>query len=831
MPEYLAPGVYVEETSFRAKSIEGVGTSTTAFVGPCRKGPVVPGTRLRAQLPELITSFADFVRLYGGLEPLSFASNRPNYLAQSVFNYFNEGGVRLYVMRVANDDARGANSVLKGNPNVQSVDATRVAIRSRFRGSGTNGRVVFREILSSGTAGAFRDAPDGSLARGHGAQPTEPARIVGTLKPPFNVPPGAQLRVKTTDNDIANNPVVNDVVITFLGEHAEAAAPTALAPIDLQAAPAADRTLSVQFDSDPIQTIVVPQKNYTREEQLAVEVNALLQGGYAVIKAGKLVIGTDRLGFDHKVTVNPSNTFGFTGAADETSPNNQGPTNNVGKLEAVTVAEIQTLLNANKVIATTNADGRLELSTPKKGENQQLEVIDAPTANAPSAHLALGLPLRGPGEPIATGSNIHLFHKDGADWKSEAGAVQALPNDPAEVVPGLSFLSLTVLVEEGNGEQQVYDEVSFAKSSTQHLSNVLSENPTSRAQQLSQMYWMEIDPTLDSTALHGLLFPSGNRTGHADEGFTSSHQVTGGNDGTEPVAGVPTDGGTYAAAFEQLRAVEDVSIVAAPGHSSFATANYQAIQGLLISHAAQNRAYRIAVLDTPRGQTISEARAERSRIDSHRAALYYPWVVVANPLARPSRPEIETEITLPPSGFVCGIYARNDVEQGVAKAPANEVVRGALRFESDINFAQQQVLNPLGVNCLRFFSGRGLRVWGARTASSDPEWKYVNVRRFFLYLEASIDRGTQWVVFENNGPRLWANVRETVEAFLYNEWVSGNLLGANQKEAYFVRCDRSTMTQNDLDNGRLICLVGVAALKPAEFVIFRIGQKTADTRS
>ena len=138
---------------------------------------------------------------------------------------------------------------------------------------------------------------------------------------------------------------------------------------------------------------------------------------------------------------------------------------------------------------------------------------------------------------------------------------------------------------------------------------------------------------------------------------------------------------------------------------------------------------------------------------------------------------------------------------------------------------------PQGVNCLRFFYGRGYRVWGARTASSDPEWKYVSVRRYFIYLEHSIDRATQWAVFEPNGEALWANIRETVSAFLYNEWFSGALLGSKPEEAFFVRCDRSTMTQSNLDNGQLICLIGVAALKPAEFVIFRIGQKTADARS
>ena len=160
-----------------------------------------------------------------------------------------------------------------------------------------------------------------------------------------------------------------------------------------------------------------------------------------------------------------------------------------------------------------------------------------------------------------------------------------------------------------------------------------------------------------------------------------------------------------------------------------------------------------------------------------------------------------------------------------------EVVRGALRFEPAVNFGQQELLNPIGVNCLRALQGRGLRVWGARTISSDPEWKYLNVRRYFNYLGASIDRGTQWAVFEPNGEMLWANVRGTISDFLYNEWRNGALLGTKPEEAFFVRCDRTTITQNDLDAGRLICLIGVAVVKPAEFVIFRIGQKTADAKN
>jgi phage tail sheath protein FI len=286
----------------------------------------------------------------------------------------------------------------------------------------------------------------------------------------------------------------------------------------------------------------------------------------------------------------------------------------------------------------------------------------------------------------------------------------------------------------------------------------------------------------------------------------------------------------YRTALDLFNRLEDISIVACPGESSFPE-QHQAVQLALLSHCEQQRAYRIAVLDTVEEVDQQGARTERSRLDSTYGALYFPWVVVSNPLQRPGDETIPQEIALPPSGFICGVYARNDVTRGVFKAPANEVVRGALRYAQDVNFAQQQVLNPLGINCLRFFPGRGNRVWGARTISSDPEWKYVNVRRYFNYLERSIDIGTQWAVFEPNGERLWANVRETIGGFLFSEWRSGALLGESPREAFFVRCDRSTMDQNDLDNGRLVCLIGVAVVKPAEFVIFRIGQKTADAKS
>ncbi|MFL6725158.1 MAG: phage tail sheath subtilisin-like domain-containing protein, partial [Sphingomicrobium sp.] len=348
-----------------------------------------------------------------------------------------------------------------------------------------------------------------------------------------------------------------------------------------------------------------------------------------------------------------------------------------------------------------------------------------------------------------------------------------------------------------------------------YIGTVLGTDPPVAADALTNPIVLTIDPSLK---------PKDIAAGLMKDAVTGVRTVelSAGLDGTD---GPST--ADYQKAFDTLLANEAISIVAAPGSSSFA--NAADVNQILIGHAEQRRAYRIAVLDTPPKLEPTGVQLLKGKIDSTKAALYYPWVTISNPTAA-TDPLQPRQIDVPPSGAVCGIYARTDVNRGVWKAPANETVTGALGLQRDVRFGEQEILNPLGINCIRALPNRGIRVWGARTISSDPEWKYVNVRRYFIYLEASIDRGTQWAVFEPNGEALWANVRSTVSDFLYNEWVSGALLGTKPEEAYFVHCDRSTMTQNDLDNGRLVCLVGVAALKPAEFVIFRIGQKTADAR-
>ncbi|MDD7965479.1 phage tail sheath subtilisin-like domain-containing protein [Actinomycetospora sp. DW7H6] len=278
-----------------------------------------------------------------------------------------------------------------------------------------------------------------------------------------------------------------------------------------------------------------------------------------------------------------------------------------------------------------------------------------------------------------------------------------------------------------------------------------------------------------------------------------------------------------------LGEVEDIAIVAMPDIVDLPDAAQRQATGDLIRHCESLR-YRIAVVDPPQDSSLAEVRRFRAQFDSSYAALYYPWVRIVDPSRRPDPGGPTPMLDLPPSGFVAGVYARTDAERGVHKAPANEVVYGLDRFATTVTGDRQAVLNPEGVNALRFFEGRANRIWGARTMSSDPEWIYVNVRRLFIYLEHSIFRSTQWAVFEPNNQALWSSIRQSIEDFLLVAWRSGALMGNRPEEAFFVRCDRTTMTQNDLDNGRLICLIGVAPTYPAEFVIFRVGQWTADAR-
>ena len=280
--------------------------------------------------------------------------------------------------------------------------------------------------------------------------------------------------------------------------------------------------------------------------------------------------------------------------------------------------------------------------------------------------------------------------------------------------------------------------------------------------------------------------------------------------------------------FAGLEAVDEVTMLCVPDLMAayqkgvLDSEGLKAVQLAMIAHC-ELMGDRVAVLDAPPGlnaQQVKEWRVEFAGYDSKYAALYWPWIRIMDPQS--GKPTY-----VPPGGHVAGVWARSDSTRGVHKAPANEVIRGAIALETNITRGEHDQLNPIAVNCIRSFPGQGIRIWGARTLSSDPEWRYLNVRRLFNFVEKSILRGTNWVVFEPNDPKLWDSVKRTVNMFLRRVWRDGALFGRTAAEAFYVKCDEENNPAETRDAGILNVEIGIAPVKPAEFVVFRISQYTA----
>ncbi|MBV9545952.1 MAG: phage tail sheath family protein, partial [Chloroflexi bacterium] len=279
--------------------------------------------------------------------------------------------------------------------------------------------------------------------------------------------------------------------------------------------------------------------------------------------------------------------------------------------------------------------------------------------------------------------------------------------------------------------------------------------------------------------------------------------------------------------FDGLAAIDEITIVCAPDlMSSYKQGLIDdnvlvGLQKAMLTHCEQ-MGDRVAILDAPPGKDPQEMLEWRdgSMIDSEYGALYYPWIKILDPLDRTGK----RMLSVPPCGHMAGIWARTDSERGVHKAPANEVVRGALDVVSQVTDGEQGLMNPKGVNCIRSFGTRGIRVWGARTVSSDAAWKYINVRRFFNYVEDSIQHGTQWAVFEPNDFSLWQRLKRDVTSFLLRPYRDGALFGATPDQAFYVKCDTETNPPDQIDAGMVVIEIGMCPVKPAEFVVFRVTQ-------
>ncbi len=298
--------------------------------------------------------------------------------------------------------------------------------------------------------------------------------------------------------------------------------------------------------------------------------------------------------------------------------------------------------------------------------------------------------------------------------------------------------------------------------------------------------------------------PKATATDKKDEKAAAPVTAGGGRDGNF----IGRDGGPGArTGLKCLDEIDEIAIVLAPGQVS------PAVQDALLSHC-ETRKDRFAILDSPETITGGVDKLPKPR-DSKYGAYYFPWIQVYDP--------DKGNIFVPPSGHIAGVYSRTDSERGVHKAPANEIIRGALGMKYNVSKGEQDLLNPKGINAIRFMSG-AIRIWGARTLSTDPSWRYINVRRLFIMVESSIERATQWVVFEPNDHRLWKRVQRTISSFLTLLWRNGALMGTSPEQAFYVKCDDETNPPEVIDAGQLVVEIGLAPVKPAEFVIFRIGQ-------
>lgn len=392
-------------------------------------------------------------------------------------------------------------------------------------------------------------------------------------------------------------------------------------------------------------------------------------------------------------------------------------------------------------------------------------------------------------------------------WQgTAAGNLQFIKEgETPEMPPQDVFLYLAewqLIVQDDTSAEQ-YEGVSFNPDRSNFADNLLEK---------SQLICLKAHPEkLAADVLEGILNNGG--------GQWADIRLSGGSDGT--ISAGKTDASMYIGAdaapdmrrgLAAFQTLSDVSIMAVPGITD------KDVQLALVSHC-ERMGNRFAVLDMPLAdKEVSELQEYRENVDSGYAAMYHPWLQCYDSLAKRGA-------YFPPSGAIAGIYARTDNSRGVHKAPANEIVKGCTGLSVSYNEAEQGKLNPRGINLIRALPGQGIRVWGARTCSGDGNWKYINVRRLFIFIEESIRVNTNWAVFEPNDEMLWSRVEGTIRVFLTAQWRNGALAGSTADEAFFVNIGKSTMTEDDILNGRLICVIGVAPVRPAEFVIFRITQK------
>ena len=843
MPEYLAPGVYVEEKDTGAKAIEGVSTTTSGMVGVTERGP--------EGVPTLVIGFSDFRRQFGGLLDRRIYTGANWYLPHAVDGFFTNGGKRLYVVRVLPDAAQRANVELfdrgstpatattsaapvnAGDPSLLVTDATGLSVGSWVKvddGEATEYvqvhsistdrfvRVDTALEESHPSPSPVTTAASPSTATTQLAADTEEGSDEITVATATGLTVGTVLQLGTGSKrefvvvaNIAAAPVLklekapklvhatNDDVAIVTGFVGTATLTSAVDP-GATILPLTDAGNLAGYDIDKVIKIAgtIPEYRLITSLPVSITLESPLQSLHSADRplgerAPQVAVeAIDRGGWgnDLYITVEDDDptldTFINVINAQQLELKSTvgievGTVLEVGYKRATpTVAEVPGELQKVTNVTSTKVD----LAAP-------LAAAVAPGARIRTREFRLSVALR------------QLNPNTGKLRTIESEGHRHLSMDPRHTryfakVIGHIWRNDIDTPRQADGRTQ-------GESDLIRIEDILLNSPLAEST-------IRLGPDLNTNTLpDGRVVAVPSKLSGGDDAITSITKET--------YIGVDDLNPNDRRGLFALKNIEEISIVAIPGHTE------QEVQQALLDHCELMR-YRFAVLDAHSGDRIAEVQEHRSLYDSKYGAFYHPWLMIDDPF--PDNPRIGGQIAIPPSGHVIGIYARSDIERGVHKAPANEVVRGIAGLEASLAKEHQDILNPRNINVIRNFrdANRGLRVWGARTLSSDPDWKYINVRRLFIFMEHSIDRGTQWVVFEPNSELLWQRVRRVISSFLRAVWRDGALMGLTPEEAYFVKCDRTTMSQSDIDNGRLIVEIGVAPVKPAEFVIFRIGQWT-----
>jgi len=926
MPEYLSPGVYIEEVPSSLKAIEGVSTSTGAFVGRADRGtvpgyvwpgsgtPQLPFTPTGGFVltedpsPILVTSFAEFQRQFGLPLPIPIPSDPTDFgfLGWAVKAFFDNGGKRVYVARIV--DPTDTASTMRA--------AQGVAYRLLRSASKTDKTLFLRSTrgLKVGDAITFIRHSDGQNALGT----PDLAAIADGGAAPFALHSGDSVKVTSGGGSVTG-------VWTGTPASVKSTAATATFPglpgttLQLRVGGPGSPQQNITFTGDAVTPLSVPPTL----SEVADFLSRRVQGANVFFDSGaqQLVIETEAAGTSAQLLVSGTAVAPLTLLA--VTPGG----GNVADIEHVTIGEIAAqLILPGKIAAGDNGAGALRIASIATGAAASVTLDEQPAGSGALSRLGYGAvatvtkngstgvspaititaynsqsnsisfasavgaaldptDVYGIVTAAATKPNPNagpkFFARTPGDW-SAGVQVQISSSDrqPTPILGGAtiatgatqlkvqnvsSFYVGAVIEIDYSGAGRSSHEVTHIDSGTRQLTidppttNPINPaaNPTplirtleidvvvtdttgaSPTETYRGLSWNQTPGVADVRRHYAWTINAGSSLVWVQPPGVGSPALSGSEDfhltsqpttldafptnfttiGTETLVDlddtwVGVDNGPGArSGIQSLLDLTEPSIIAAPGKTS------ATIQLALIAQCELLR-YRFAILDgerDPAGGSVTSILNHRSLYDTSFAAYYQPWVTVS----------VDGQNQyLPSSGYLAGIYARVDDARGVWKAPANEVVQNVIALKTNFTNGEQDILNPVGVDLIRRFETEGIRVWGARTLSSDPDVRYINVRRTLIFLEASIDRGTQWVVFEPNDPTTWARVTDSVSAFLLTQWRAGALFGRKPEQAFFVRCDETTMTADDILNGRLICNIGVAIVRPAEFVIFRIEQIT-----